>query len=249
MATRCAETEPPHRRSRPKLVRSSPCPGLVARFVPPATADSTNNRHRPQPGGGTRCRSTASSATPCPTFTPPPDRPHGGEPSSASASAASDIPDRREQRTSKPHSDPGEGYLLAKACSMPSVIDGSEDRGPSRRSGAGGSRLASWPPSLAGLVAVDERPSPGLRSFLLHGDDLEILAAVAPGDRRPPTPRVGRSILRPSATLGSHPDCFTLRPEGKMRVITADATRELITNGVWLAPCTSRSVHESNSTN
>lgn len=91
-----------------------------------------------------------------------------------------------------------------------------------------------WPPALAGTpaaVVIDRaisRQQLG-HSLLLHGDDLETLEAVAhtiadrllnPGD--------APAASRRDVAGGSHPDCFALRPAGKMRQISAVATRELI---------------------
>jgi DNA polymerase-3 subunit delta' len=65
--------------------------------------------------------------------------------------------------------------------------------------------------------------------LLLHGDDLDTLIAVAQGiaDRL----LNGEPGHRAAATfpVDQHPDSFALRPAGKMRQISADATRELIT--------------------
>ena len=90
----------------------------------------------------------------------------------------------------------------------------------------------SWPPSLVGTpsVAVIEQAISRQRlshSLLLSGGDLDTLTLVAnaiadrllnglkptDGHRFPPD---------------QHPDCFVLRPAGKMRQISADATRDLI---------------------
>ncbi len=83
--------------------------------------------------------------------------------------------------------------------------------------------MTGWPPALAGSPAavVIERAIAGQRlahSLLLHGDDLAMLAAAAGAI-------AGRLL---GAEAAGHPDCFTLRPAGKMRQIGADATRELI---------------------
>jgi DNA polymerase-3 subunit delta' len=90
--------------------------------------------------------------------------------------------------------------------------------------------VASWPPALAGTpaVAVIERAIEGRRlshSLLITGDDHEMLLAVAHAiaDRLLNTPQSSASFP-PEA----HPDCFALRPAGKMRQISADSTRELI---------------------
>ena len=87
-----------------------------------------------------------------------------------------------------------------------------------------------WPPALVGTpaVAVIEQAIARDRlshSLLLHGDDLETLAAVslAIADRL----LNGRGATAHFAP-DQHPDCFSLRPAGKMRQISADATRELI---------------------
>ncbi len=90
-----------------------------------------------------------------------------------------------------------------------------------------------WPPALEGTpaIAVIEQAISRQRlshSLLLHGDDLETLAAVATGiaDRL----LNGEAGKRAKATfpVDQHPDAFALRPAGKMRQITAEATRELI---------------------
>ena len=91
-----------------------------------------------------------------------------------------------------------------------------------------------WPPTLVGTpaVAVIEQAITRQRlshSLLLHGDDAGTLVAVANGiaDRL----LNGDPGHRAAATFppDQHPDCFLLRPAGKMRQISADATRELIT--------------------
>ena len=87
----------------------------------------------------------------------------------------------------------------------------------------------AWPPALAGTpaIAVIDQAIARQRlghSLLLHGDSLETLAAVAEG--------IADRLLNGGAAVRfppkSHPDCFSLRPAGKMRLITAAATRELI---------------------
>ncbi|MDB6128387.1 MAG: polymerase gamma/tau subunit-like protein, partial [Verrucomicrobia bacterium] len=62
-------------------------------------------------------------------------------------------------------------------------------------------------------------------SLLLHGDDPQTLegVALAIADRLLNAP--GASAHFPPE---QHPDCFMLRPAGKMRQISADATRDLI---------------------
>jgi DNA polymerase-3 subunit delta' len=62
-------------------------------------------------------------------------------------------------------------------------------------------------------------------SLLLHGDDPATLAGVAAA--------IADRLLRGPAPATAfapdqHPDCFTLRPAGKSRQISADATRTLI---------------------
>lgn len=92
---------------------------------------------------------------------------------------------------------------------------------------------APWPAALAGTpsIAVIEQAIARQRlshSLLLHGDDLETLNAVAHGiaDRL----LNGEPGKRAAATfpVDQHPDCFALRPAGKARQISADATRDLI---------------------
>lgn len=87
-----------------------------------------------------------------------------------------------------------------------------------------------WPAALIGTptVAVIERAIERQRlshSLLLHGDDLEtlVLVAHAIADRLLNTPGASASF-----PVEQHPDCHALRPAGKMRQISADATRDLI---------------------
>ena len=89
---------------------------------------------------------------------------------------------------------------------------------------------APWPPALAGspAIVVLEQAIARQRlshSLLLHGDDLDTLVAIALAiaDRLLNTP--GAPAHFPPE---QHPDCFTLRPTGKMRQISAEATRGLI---------------------
>jgi DNA polymerase-3 subunit delta' len=90
---------------------------------------------------------------------------------------------------------------------------------------------APWPDSLAGTpaVAVIERAIGRERlgnSLLLYGDNLGTLANVAHGiaDRLLNDPRHRTQYFPPK----QHPDFFALRPAGKSRQISADATRDLI---------------------
>jgi DNA polymerase-3 subunit delta' len=93
----------------------------------------------------------------------------------------------------------------------------------------------SWPEPLVGTpaVAVIEEALARDRlahSLLLHGDDLDTLMLVAHAiaDRllNPPGEPDGFSCR--SFGESGHPDCFTLRPTGKMRQISAESTRDLI---------------------
>jgi DNA polymerase-3 subunit delta' len=97
--------------------------------------------------------------------------------------------------------------------------------------------MTPWPPALAGTpaIAVIEQAIARQRlshSLLLHGDDFETLSAIATA--------IADRLLNAKGASGNfppdqHPDCFTLRPAGKMRQISADATRELI-NKVQVSP-------------
>ena len=89
---------------------------------------------------------------------------------------------------------------------------------------------APWPSALAGTpaVAVIERAIERKRlshSLLITGDDHDTLLAVAHAiaDRLLNTPQSSAPF-----PTEAHPDCFALRPAGKMRQISADSTRELI---------------------
>ncbi len=98
-----------------------------------------------------------------------------------------------------------------------------------------------WPPALAGApsITVIERAIERQRlshSLLLTGDDVETLqqVAIAIADRllNPEGGDTGGFGLpgmeAPRFAPEQHPDFFALRPTGKMRQISADATRALI---------------------
>ncbi len=98
-----------------------------------------------------------------------------------------------------------------------------------------------WPKELVGTPAITviEQAIAQRRlshSLLLHGDDHDMLVAIAQA--------IADRLLCPAdAKPGAyapdqHPDCFALRPAGKMRQISADATRELI-NKVQVSPAVS----------
>ena len=94
-----------------------------------------------------------------------------------------------------------------------------------------------WPAALAGTpaIAVIEQAIARQRlshSLLLHGDDPDTLVAVALAIADRLLNVKGASANFPP---DQHPDCFMLRPAGKMRQISADATRELI-NKVQVSP-------------
>lgn len=93
--------------------------------------------------------------------------------------------------------------------------------------------LTPWPAALVGTpaIAVIEQAIARQRlshSLLIHGDDLDTLVAIAHGiaDRL----LNGEPGQRAAATFPTeqHPDCFMLRPTGKMRQISAANTRDLI---------------------
>ncbi len=87
-----------------------------------------------------------------------------------------------------------------------------------------------WPAALAGTpaVAVIEQAIARQRlshSLLLHGDDPDTLVAIANAIADRLLNAKGASAHFPPE---QHPDCFSLRPAGKTRQISADATRDLI---------------------
>ena len=99
----------------------------------------------------------------------------------------------------------------------------------------------SWPEGLVGTpaVAVIERAIERRRlshSLLLTANDLDTLtgSALAIADRLLNTPQ-STARFNPE----QHPDCFALRPAGKMRQISAEATRDLITK-LQVSPAVSR---------
>ncbi len=93
------------------------------------------------------------------------------------------------------------------------------------------SAATAWPEALAGTAAVSviERAIAQDRlshSLLLQGEDMVLLIEIAHA--------MADRLLNPPGTKAhfapaKHPDCHTLRPTGKMRIISADATRDLIT--------------------
>ena len=98
-----------------------------------------------------------------------------------------------------------------------------------------------WPAALAGLPAVSviEQAIANGRlshSLLLTGDEIDLLAEVAGAiaDRLLNT-RESPAYFPPA----NHPDCHALRPEGKMRQIGADATREELIAKLQVTPAVS----------
>jgi DNA polymerase-3 subunit delta' len=90
----------------------------------------------------------------------------------------------------------------------------------------------AWPAALAGTpsVAVIEQAISRQRlshSLLLSGGDLDTLTFVASAiaDRLLSGQQPSEGHRFPP---DQHPDCFALRPAGKMRQISAEATRQLI---------------------
>lgn len=102
------------------------------------------------------------------------------------------------------------------------------------------SAVSAWPEAIAGspAVSVIERAISQKRlshSLLLQGEDIATLLAIAHA--------MADRILNVSGASGhfppsQHPDCFHLRPAGKMRQISADATRALISK-VQVSPSVS----------
>lgn len=92
------------------------------------------------------------------------------------------------------------------------------------------SAASPWPSALVGTptVSVIERAIERQRlshSLLIHGDDLDtlVLVAHAIADRLLNVPASSAHF-----STDQHPDCYALRPTGKMRQISAEATRDLI---------------------
>lgn len=102
------------------------------------------------------------------------------------------------------------------------------------------SETLAWPDALADTpsIRVIERAITRRRlshSLLLTGGDIDTLTLVANA--------IADRLLNTSAssarfTPAQHPDCFYLRPAGKMRQIGAEPTRELI-NKVQVSPVVS----------
>jgi DNA polymerase III subunit delta' len=87
-----------------------------------------------------------------------------------------------------------------------------------------------WPAALAGTPAITVIEQAIARqrlshSLLLHGDDMDTLIAIAHGIADRLLNAAGASASFPPE---QHPDCFALRPAGKMRQISAENTRDLI---------------------
>lgn len=92
------------------------------------------------------------------------------------------------------------------------------------------STTSPWPETLAGTPAITviEQAIDRRRlshSLLLTGDDHDTLVVVAHA--------IADRLLNVAGSTArfapeQHPDCFTIRPTGKMRQISADATRSLI---------------------
>jgi DNA polymerase-3 subunit delta' len=111
------------------------------------------------------------------------------------------------------------------------------------------SELVPWPETLIGTPAVSVIEQAIARqklshSVLLHGDNHDTLVGIANAiaDRLLNVsydPRSGAPRRRGAGEGGfppdQHPDSFALRPAGKMRQISADATRDLI-NKIQVSP-------------
>ncbi len=111
-----------------------------------------------------------------------------------------------------------------------------------------------WPPVLAGTpaVAVIEQAITRQRlshSLLLQGDDPALLLGIAYAIADRLLNAKGASAHFPP---DQHPDCFALRPSGKMRFITAESTRELINKvqvSAAVAPRKVAIIHEADRMN
>ena len=98
-----------------------------------------------------------------------------------------------------------------------------------------------WPASLAdspSIAVIEQSIQTGRlsHSLLLTGDDIETLSAVADC--------IADSMLNTHASSAyyppaGHPDCFFLRPAGKMRQIGAEATRGNLIAKVQVSPTVS----------
>lgn len=109
------------------------------------------------------------------------------------------------------------------------------------------SAATPWPTALVGTPAITVIEQAIARqrlshSLLLHGDDPDTLVAIATAiaDRllnENVDPKTGKSTRRTEGVFPpeQHPDCFSLRPAGKMRQISADTTRDLI-NKIQVSP-------------
>lgn len=95
------------------------------------------------------------------------------------------------------------------------------------------SDAVAWPTSLMGTPAISviERAIEKRRlshSLLLTGDNLDTLHAVAYAIADRLLNEGATPTGHPRFSPEHHPDCFYLRPAGKMRQISADSTRDLI---------------------
>jgi DNA polymerase-3 subunit delta' len=98
-----------------------------------------------------------------------------------------------------------------------------------------------WPAALADsppIAVIGQAIQSGRlsHSLLLTGDDIDTLSLVAEciADRILNTP-ASTAYFAPA----NHPDCHTLRPAGKMRQISADATRDNLIAKVQVSPAVS----------